>query len=325
MKLRFYSSITSVKVSWLWYPYIPYGKLTVLQGDPGEGKSTLILNVTALLIKGEPMPDGSKGGGPHKVLYQCAEDDIADTIKPRLIAAGADCSMVAFIQDDDRPLTLDDERIERAIVDTKARLLVLDPFQAFLPQDADMQNAQRMRGVLRKLTTVASRTQCAVVLIGHMNKNAAGKNLYRGLGSIDIAAIARSVLMVERDPSDPGIRYLIPVKSSLAPEGAAIAFTFDRSKGFRWLGPCKFDFDIEPPKETSKRDHAAQLLLRILEEGEAESREIFRLMELEGISHRTIQTAKKDLNLEAIRKNGIWYWRIPSAITHSSEMESDHV
>ena len=131
MKLRFYSSITSVKVSWLWYPYIPYGKLTVLQGDPGEGKSTLILNVTALLTKGEPMPDGSKGGGPHKVLYQCAEDDIADTIKPRLMAAGADCSMVAFIQDDDRPLTLDDERIERAIVDTKARLLVLDPFQAF--------------------------------------------------------------------------------------------------------------------------------------------------------------------------------------------------
>ena len=239
------------------------------------------------------MPDGSKGGGPHKVIYQCAEDDIADTIKPRLAAAGADCSRVAFILDDDRPLTLDDKRIESAIIDTKARLLALDPFQAFLPLDADMQNAQRMRGVLRKLTAVASRTQCAVVLIGHMNKTATGKNLYRGLGSIDSAAIARSVLMVERDPLDPNIRYLIPVKSSLAPEGIAIAFTFDREKGFRWLEPCKSDFDTELPKETNKRDHAAQLLLRILEEGDTESREIFRLMELDGISHRTVQTAKK--------------------------------
>lgn len=325
MKLRFYSSITSAEVSWLWYPYIPYGKLTVLQGDPGEGKSTLILNVAALLTKGKPMPDGFKGSGPHKVLYQCAEDDLADTIKPRLVAAGADCGMVAFIQDDDRPLTIDDERIEKAIVNTEARLLVLDPLQAFLPQDADMQNAQRMRSVLRRLTAIASRTQCAVVLIGHMNKTAAGKSLYRGLGSIDIAAIARSVLMVERDPSDPDIRYLIPVKSSLAPEGVAIAFAFDRNKGFRWLGPCEFDLDAELQEETSKRSHAAQLLLRILERGEMESREIFRLLELEGISHRTVQTAKKDLDLEAIRKNGIWYWRIPAAITHSSEMENNYV
>ena len=265
-----------------------------------------------------------KVGGPHKVLYQCAKDDLADTVKPRLLAAGADCGMVAFIQDDDKPLTLDDERIERAIVDTKARLLVLDPLQAFLPQDTDMQNAQRMRGVLRRLTAVASRTQCTVVLIGHMNKTVAGKNLYRGLGSIDIAAIARSVLMVERDSSDPDIRYLIPVKSSLAPESIAIAFTFDRDNGFRWLDPCEFDLDVELPEETSKCNHAAQLLLRILEKGEMESREIFCLLALEGISHRTVQTAKKDLDLEAIRKNGIWYWRIPSAITHSSEMENHH-
>lgn len=325
IELRYYSTIESAEVEWLWYPYIPYGKLTVLQGDPGEGKSTLIINVTALLTTGRPMPDGYMGSGPHRVIYQCAEDDVADTIKPRLVAAGADDSMVAFIQDDDNLLTLDDERIERAIFTSKARLLVLDPFQAFLPQDADMQNAQRMRGVLRKLTAVAAKTRCAIVLVGHMNKASTEKNLYRGLGSIDIAAIARSVLMIGRDSCDQNIRYMFPVKSSLAPEGVSVAFTFEREGGFRWIGPCEYEPDMDQSAETSKRDRAAKVLMDILGEGEKESREIFRVLELEGISHRTVQTAKKDLNLEAIRKNGIWYWRIPASLAFSSEMGSSHV
>lgn len=325
VKLRFYSSVESTEVKWLWYPHIPYGKLTILQGDPGEGKSTLVLNITALLTTGRPMPDGFQSGGPHNVLYQCSEDDASDTIKPRLLAAGADCDRVAFIQDDEMPLTLCDDRIEKAILKTRAKLLVLDPIQAYLPQEADMQSAQRMRGVLQKLNAIASRTNCAIVLVGHVNKDTAGKNLYRGLGSIDIAAIARSILMIERDTYDPAVRYMFPVKTSLAPEGPAIAFTFDHSIGFRWQGPREHSCGTGYPEETSKRGQAAQILLCILEEGEMESREIFHLFETEGISRRTVQTAKKDLNLEAIRKNGVWYWRIPSSITHDSEMEDDDV
>lgn len=219
---EYYSNITPKPVEWLWYPYIPFGKLTVIQGDPGEGKSTFALNLVALLTKGLPMPDGFPVSRPGVAIYQCAEDGTADTIKPRLEQAGADCERIAYIIDNDIALTLEDGRIESAIKQTGARVFIIDPLQAFIPPDSDMQSATKMRSMLRKLANTAELYRCAVILIGHMNKGSGSKTLYRGLGSIDIAAIARSVLMVSRDENRPGIRYMYPIKSSLAPEGPAI-------------------------------------------------------------------------------------------------------
>ena len=112
---EYFSSVTQRKVEWLWYPYIPYGKITVIQGDPGEGKSTFILNIAALLTKGKAMPDGFRVSGVQKVIYQTAEDNLADTVKPRLLAAGADCNQVAYIIDEDASLTLENSRIEEVI------------------------------------------------------------------------------------------------------------------------------------------------------------------------------------------------------------------
>ena len=112
--IEYYSNVKSSSVEWIWYPYIPCGKITVLQGDPGEGKSTLILHIAAILTKGATLPDGNKIQNPMTVIYQCSEDSKGDTIKPRLERAGADCRKVAFIKDDDGDLTLDDERIELA-------------------------------------------------------------------------------------------------------------------------------------------------------------------------------------------------------------------
>lgn len=221
---EYFSSVTQQKIEWLWYPYIPYGKLTILQGDPGEGKSTFILNVAALLTRGRDMPDGYKVSGPQRVVYQSAEDNIADTVKPRLVAAMADCDKVAYIVDDEYPLTLEDSRIEKIIEQTGARLFVLDPLQGYLSQDSDLTNAGRMRSQLKRLADIAAKYQCAIVIVGHMNKASGEKNLYRGLGTIDIAAIARSVLMIARDKDNPSIRYMFPVKSSLAPEGAQLLF-----------------------------------------------------------------------------------------------------
>lgn len=169
-KFEYFSSIKQKEVEWLWYPYIPYGKLTLLQGDPGEGKSIFILNVAALLTRGAPMPDGFRVPQPQTVIYQCAEDNVADTVKPRLIAADADCEKVAYIVDDSGRLTLEDDRIEEAIIRTEARMFILDPLQAFLSQDGNMQNAGRMRGILGKLSLIAAKYNCAIVLIGHMNK-----------------------------------------------------------------------------------------------------------------------------------------------------------
>lgn len=212
---QYYANVRTEPVEWLWYPYIPLGKLTVLQGDPGEGKSTFALNVVARITTGQPMPDGVPTKGKRVAIYQCAEDGIADTIKPRLQQAGADCERVAYIIDNDIALTLEDGRIETAIKDTHASVFIIDPIQAFIPPDADMQSATKMRSVLRKLANIADRNKCAVILIGHMNKGGSSKSLYRGLGSIDIAAIARSVLMISRDESRPDIRYMYPINRAL--------------------------------------------------------------------------------------------------------------
>lgn len=310
---RYFSDIPQRQVDWLWYPYIPYGKLTLLQGDPGEGKSTLILNIAAAVSLGKPMPDGYLLKEAHGVIYQCTEDDLSDTIKPRLIAADADCSKVAYIVDEAQSLTLEDGRIEETLALTGARLLILDPIQSFLVQDGDMQSASRMRSVLGKLSIIAARYRCAIVLVGHMNKAQGGKSLYRGLGSIDIAAIARSVLMVTRDSSNQQLRYMVPIKSSLAAEGPAVGFSFDSKIGFQWVGPCEYsieadctDIAVEPKSVT-----ASQKLYDLLSAGDLPSTTILEELSKVGVSRRTAHAVKKEMGIVAYRKENAWFWSLP--------------
>lgn len=309
---EYFSSVTQRKVEWLWYPYIPYGKLTILQGDPGEGKSTFMLNVAALLTRGKNMPDGYRVSEPQRVVYQTAEDNLADTVKPRLVSAGADCNKIAYIIDEENPLTLEDSRIESVIKQTQARLFILDPLQAYLSQDSDMFSAGKMRGQLKQIADIAAKYNCAVVIIGHMNKSSGEKNLYRGLGSIDIAAIARSVLMISKDKSDPSIRYMFPVKSSLAPEGCAIGFSLNRKSGLTWLGQRTIDTSQLRDYETveSKKSLAARVIVEILNEQDTYSADIVKKLKTLGISERTIQTVKKELGITSYRKNGVWLWHL---------------
>lgn len=310
---EYFSAVTQHRIEWLWYPYIPYGKLTILQGDPGEGKSTFILNIAALLTRGKSMPDGFCIHEPQSVVYQSAEDNIADTVKPRLVAAGADCDRVAYIVDEDYPLTLEDSRIEQVLQQTGARLFILDPLQGYLSQDSDMTNAGRMRSQLKGLADIASKYRCAVVIVGHMNKSSGEKNLYRGLGSIDIAAIARSVLMISRDKDDPSIRYMFPVKSSLAPEGSVVAFSFARGSRITWLGQRELNRNVVESCNISdsKKALAIRIIQDVLCHHDVMSSEIIRKLKLMAISERTISTAKKSLGIVSYRKDGVWFWRLP--------------
>lgn len=192
-----YSDVEATAVRWLWYPFIAVGKITLLQGDPGDGKSTMMMNLIAELSKGGTMPDGKSIGMPQKVIYQCSEDDASDTIKPRLETCGADCRNVAFINEEmNSGLTLDDERIRKAIIQFRPKLVVIDPIQAYLGSDSDLQIAGRARKLMQRLGMWASVYDCAIVLIGHLNKKEGTKGLYRSLGSIDVVAAARSVLQV---------------------------------------------------------------------------------------------------------------------------------
>ncbi len=309
---EYFSSVRQRKVEWLWYPYIPYGKLTILQGDPGEGKSTFMLNIAALLTRGRAMPDGYPVDGVQQVVYQTAEDNIADTVKPRLIQAGADCNQIAYIVDEEETLTFCDLRIEEVLKRTKARLLILDPLQAYVSQSADIFNAGRMRQQMKLLADMAAEYKCAVVIIGHMNKAYGEKSLYRGLGSIDIAAIARSVLMISRDKVDPELRYMYPIKASLAPLGKPIAFRIDSKRGVQWL--CEDEVDRRRIAESMANENKAALCRRILfetlSEQDVPSKDIITKLKYMGISDRTANAVKKNLGITSYKKNGVWFWHL---------------
>ncbi len=310
----YYSNVTPKPVEWLWYPYIPLGKLTVIQGDPGDGKSSFILNLVALLTSGNPMPDGFVSHCTPVAIYQCAEDGMADTIKPRLEQAGAKCDRVAYIIDDDIALTLADGRIERAIQETSASLFIVDPLQAFIPPDSDMLSATKMRSVLRKLANIAERNSCAVVLIGHMNKGNGAKSLYRGLGSIDIAAIARSVLMISRDQSDPEVRYMRPIKTSLAAEGPSIAFSFSADGSLKWQGQCEINASKRKDSDKGKaikKQKAFSKMIQMLEVQDLPAKEVYAALAELGIGSRTVEKAKKELKIRTYRSGGCWYWGLP--------------
>ena len=244
LKLIHMEDVVSKEVEWLWYPYIPYGKITIVEGDPGEGKTTLVLKLAAALSRGLPLPcDDDREQEPIHIIYQTAEDGIDDTIKPRLEKAGAYCSMIRVIDETEKELSMTDDRLEQAIIETGARLVILDPIQAYIGAKVDMHRANEIRPVLKHLGMIAEKYNCAIVLIGHMNKAAGSKSTYRGLGSIDIQATARSVLLVARLRDKPNIRIMAHDKSSLAPTGDAIGFEMTEDRGMICIGP--YDITIE--------------------------------------------------------------------------------
>ena len=211
--------ITAAQTEWLWYPYIPLGKVTMMQGDPGEGKSSIALRLASAVSRGTDITDLRKTvTNPDYVIYLNAEDGLADTIKPRLERANADCSMICSMEDTEFPLTAKDGRLESLMQQLKPRLVILDPLQAYFGDDVDMHRANEVRPVMSYLAKLAEEYHAAILLIGHMNKMQGGKSLYRGLGSIDLTAAARSVLLVTRDPADPQNRVIMQIKNILAPE-----------------------------------------------------------------------------------------------------------
>ena len=175
LKMIKMSEVQSQEIEWLRYPFIPYGKLTIVQGDPGGGKTTLILNIAARLSKGEGLDSDMKLTEPMKIIYQTAEDGLADTVKPRLEKAGADCERIVVIDESDKSLSMADERLEEAIIQTGARMLILDPIQAYLGGGMDMNRANEARDMTKRLGALAEKYKCAIILIGHMNKASAIK------------------------------------------------------------------------------------------------------------------------------------------------------
>ena len=293
------SDVELTPVEWLWKPYLPFGKLSVLQGNPGEGKTYFAMHLAAACTNGKLLPNMERME-PFNVIYQTAEDGLGDTVKPRLIEAGADLDRVLVIDDSEVQLTLSDERIEKAIVENNARLVIIDPIQAYLGADVDMNRANEVRPIFMRLGQVAQRTGCAILLIGHLNKAAGMQSLQRGLGSIDIAAAVRSVMFIGKLKHDPTMRILTHEKSSLAPPGVSLAFSLGDEGGFRWVGEYDITADemlsgIEPQRET-KTQQAKDLICALLAGGKQVLSEDIDKAALErGIPGRTVRDAKREL------------------------------
>lgn len=319
------NEVEAENVCWLWEPYIPAGKITLVQGDPGDGKTTMVLAIAAALTKGSPLPDRIESDVPVSVIYQTAEDGLADTIKPRLLSLAADCTRVHVVDETEKGLSLSDERIERAILRTGAKLFILDPLQAYLGAEVDMHRANCVRPVLKQLGLVAEKTGCAIVIIGHLNKGN-GSSQYRGLGSIDIHAAARSVLTVGKIGGGENRRAMVHGKSNLAPSGASHAFELDPARGFCWLGECSVTLDEllrgMPIKTENQFGRARILLENELTACPRPAVEVMQKAEEEGISPKTLNRAKAALGVKSYREGGRWFWSLPVAVMDVEPSES---
>ena len=241
---------------------------------------------------------------PFNVIYQTAEDGMGDTIKPRLVEAGADLSRVMVIDDTEEALTLSDDRIEKAVRQNHVRLVIIDPVQAFIGADVDMNRANEVRPVFRKLGMIAEKTGCAIVLIGHLNKSSGTQSTYRGLGSIDIMAAVRSLIFIGKVRRDPTTRVLIHEKSSLAPPGETMAFKLGDEEGFRWVGTYEISADElldgkEGKATETKLERGAKLIRELLaDKKEISIRELDEKAKEQGISGRTMRDVRSRMKNE---------------------------
>ena len=313
------SDVEIKEVEWLWYPYIPYGKVTVLQGDSGDGKSTFVLNLAAMLSRGEPMPftDGS-GQEPVNIIYQSSEDDADDTIVPRFVKAGGDPNRLIFISEKEKYLSFSDERLLEAVRKTNAKLIVLDPLSAYIGEETRINTANEIRRQFRPLIELAKEQRCAILIVHHMNKAIGQKAINRSVGSVDIIAAARSALLIGRTDKDrPDERILAQVKSNLAPTGNAIVFSVSDGK-VEWLEETAKTADevlgnvfAAVGRPDTQMQQAKDILSQLLADGPKAQREIIDRMLLAGVSESTAKKAKALLAIQSVKQGAQWFWSLP--------------
>lgn len=327
------ADVEAEQVRWLWYGRIPLGKLTILDGDPGTAKTTLALDLAARVSRGDRMPDGSTSDhdGPRGAIILTAEDGLADTIRPRLDAAGADVTRIGALQwvrdsptDPERPPTVQDvEPLREAIEKKGAALVTLDPLVAYLG-GADSHNDAAVRQALTPLVRLAEETGTAVLAIRHLNKKIDVTHaLYRGGGSIGFSGLARSVQIVGFDPDDPTgeRRILASSKSNLAPPQVSLAYRLEvTSRGvarIEWLGPSSRDADYLVGKQEGtsapKKAMAMKWLEWVLAGGALPVSELRERTEQAGHSWSTVQRAASQLSVQKT-KLGFdkgWAWSLP--------------
>lgn len=320
MKIISGDTVKTHEILWLWKPYIPFGKVTLVAGDPGTGKSTFVLDLLAKVTKGECMPfeDGEEKRMPMNVLYQCAEDNLSDTIMPRFNAAGGDPKYIKFVDESKQSLTFDDERLEHAVAQTGARVVVLDPLSSYIGGETNMNAANEVRSKMNHLIHMAEMYGIAVIVVCHLNKSTQTKAMYKASGSVDVVGGVRSALLVTKGENDnPEERIVTHMKSNLAKEGEAIVFEFRNDGGIVYTEQRELTADDVVNEACARRgrpnvklERAKEIILESMRDGFVAANEVLEKLEKEEISKSTIQRAKKELGIAYQRCGVIGYWCI---------------
>lgn len=330
------ADVAAERVGWLWAGRLPAGKLVVLDGDPGVAKSTLMLDLAARLTSGTPMPGGDYAIAPSAVVLLAAEDGLADTIRPRLDAAGADPALVFHFDAVPRldeegnvrrwvPPSIPDDlaALEALIVDTGAVLVIVDVLMAYLNGSHDSHRDQDVRGALAELASIADRTGACVVLLRHLRKSRGATALYAGGGSIGIIGVARAGLIAAVDPDDEsGERRVLAVSkcnlSRPAPAlGYRLATTADGEVArIEWLGETTHSADalmaVPDGGERSALQMAKEFLLDRLDNvGHLSTEVISEARETHDIAEKTLRRAHKEIGAVAFQQDRKWWWKLP--------------
>ncbi len=328
------SEVKTETVEWLWPGYIPLGKLTVIDGDPGQGKSTLTLDIASRLSTGDTMPGSTETREPAGVAILSAEDGLGDTIKPRLIATGADLSRIlAFESTKDaetgkeQPYVLPDnlDLIKGGIKRVNAKLLIVDPLMAFLSGNVNSHRDQDIRRVLHLLANLAEDAGVALIVIRHLNKTSTNNSLYRGGGSIGIIGAARSGLLVANDPDDESKRVLASTKCNLAKKPDSLSFHLEDCNDVSkvvWNGSCSHTADtlLTSSEEQGALQDAENVLKDILANGPVPANDAKKQAREAGIADRTRDRAKASLKIKSKKDSmqGHWLWELPKIANHSN-------
>ena len=309
-----------VDIEWIWKPMIPRGKVTIIEGDGGDGKTTLILTIAAMVSVGIQPPTLYRGHlfpsesiPPLTTFYLTNEDEVADSSLKRFIRAGGDAHHFAYSGELEHHMTLNEEELRAAIDESKAELIIIDPFQAFLPEGTNMGSITKMRTIFTMLGNVAKSTGVAIVLVGHLNKSEGSKDIHRGFGSADIAASVRSILMVEMDKKNRGMRRVRAIKSNFdESDYTPIRLILDDERKLSFAEDIDDDDAEEPIKRKSKIDQAESIIRDMLEYGRVPVDEILDECDAIGIGNRTVRRAASE-RLGVISRSvaGVTTWELP--------------
>jgi RecA-family ATPase len=307
-----FESLRGVKkdTMWLWYPFLPTGKISILVAEQGEGKTTMALAIASYVTRGIGLPGMDNYQEPGNVIFQSAEDDYNEVIFQRLEAAGADMNRISFINDPDGLLTLDSEEFPEYIDKKSAKLLILDPIQAYIGTH-DLNRATDIRNILSPLRKVAAKTGCAILLIAYYNKARRGSKLNHVMGSIDITNLSRNVISISHLSANPESRFMTLLKSTFVKKDTSIMFQIvDQSIVFGEITSTPIE-DIQIQAESSQHEKACDVLTDILANGPVWSKDVEDACIQVKIGLRTVAKAKRELGVESIRNNGKWYWLLP--------------